>query len=66
MEEINSIQLNYPDYKVDWKLVENSINRKTKMIIINTPQNPCGTIFSKEDMLAIRAYNKKHQYYCFE
>lgn len=48
-----SIQLNYPSYKVNWKLVENSINSKTKMIIINSPQNPCGTIFSKEDMLEL-------------
>ena len=53
-----AIQLNYPDYKVDWKLVENSINAKTKMIIINTPQNPCGTIFSKEDMLALERITK--------
>lgn len=44
------IQLHYPDYKVDWEQVKNAINSKTKMIIVNTPQNPCGTIFSKEDM----------------
>ena len=48
-----AIQLNYPNYKVDWELVESSINSKTKMIIINTPQNPCGTIFSKDDMLEL-------------
>ena len=44
------MQLNYPDYKVDWKAVENAISNKTKMIVINTPQNPSGTIFSKKDM----------------
>ena len=53
-----AIQLNYPNYKVDWKLVENSITSKTKMIIINTPQNPCGTIFSKEDMLELERITK--------
>lgn len=47
------IQLTYPDYKVDWNLVESKINSKTKMIIINTPQNPSGSIFSKEDMLTL-------------
>ncbi|WP_347174904.1 methionine aminotransferase [Polaribacter uvawellassae] len=45
-----SLQLKYPDYKVDWNEVKNAISNKTKMIIINTPQNPCGTVFSKEDM----------------
>ena len=53
-----AIQLNYPDYKVDWKFVESKINNKTKMIIINTPQNPCGTIFSKDDMLELERITK--------
>jgi methionine aminotransferase len=44
------MQLNYPDYKVDWSKVRNVISNKTKMIVINTPQNPSGTVFSKEDM----------------
>jgi methionine aminotransferase len=34
------------------------INNKTKMIIINTPQNPCGTFFSKEDMLQLERITK--------
>jgi len=53
-----AIQLKYPAYKVDWKLVESKINHNTKMIIINTPQNPCGTIFSKEDMLELERITK--------
>ena len=44
------IQLKHPNYQVNWKEVEEKINSKTKMIVINTPQNPCGTVFSKEDM----------------
>lgn len=52
------IQLNYPDYKVNWALVESKITSRTKMIIINTPQNPCGTIFSKEDMLELERITK--------
>lgn len=45
------IQLQHPDYRVNWKEVEEKITSKTKMIVINSPQNPCGTIFSEEDML---------------
>lgn len=48
--KIVPIQLKYPEYKVDWNQVKDAISEKTKMIIINTPQNPCGTVFSKEDM----------------
>src|SRR5690606_31202077 len=39
-----SVQLKAPDYKVDWNEVKQKINPNTKMVIINTPQNPSGTL----------------------
>ncbi|WP_396597823.1 methionine aminotransferase [Dokdonia sp. R86516] len=47
------IQLKAPDYKVNWKAVEDAITSKTKMLFINTPHNPTGTILHKEDMLEL-------------
>jgi methionine aminotransferase len=47
------IQLQHPNYKVDWEEVRSKVNSKTRMIVVNTPQNPCGTIFTKEDMLEL-------------
>lgn len=47
------IQLKAPEYKVDWKTVEQAITPKTKMLFINTPHNPTGTILDKEDMLEL-------------
>ena len=44
------IQLKGEDYKVDWDEVEAAITSKTRMIIINTPHNPTGTILSETDM----------------
>lgn len=44
------LQLSTPDYRVDWNLFRALISPKTKMVIINTPHNPSGAIFSKEDM----------------
>jgi methionine aminotransferase len=49
-----SVQLEAPQYKVDWTEVANKINSRTKMVIINTPQNPSGTIFSEEDMFKLQ------------
>ena len=49
-----AVQLQAPDYKVDWNAVKSLINSNTKMVIINTPQNPSGTIFSKDDMLQLQ------------
>ncbi|MFL1894529.1 methionine aminotransferase [Aquimarina sp. 2-A2] len=47
------IQLSYPNYTIDWKMVANSVTPKTRMIIINTPHNPSGTVWSPEDMVQL-------------
>ncbi|MFD2563829.1 methionine aminotransferase [Aquimarina rubra] len=52
------IQLSAPSFTVDWKEVANKITSKTKMMIINTPHNPTGTVLSKNDMLQLEALLK--------
>lgn len=47
------IQLKGKKYKVDWEEVEEKINSRTRMVIINTPHNPTGTVLSREDMLRL-------------
>ena len=49
-----SIQLSAPDYKVDWDEVASKISSNTKMILINSPHNPSGTVWSKEDMIQLQ------------
>lgn len=44
------IQLKAPNYAVDWKAVEKAITSHTKMLIINTPHNPTGTVLTASDM----------------
>lgn len=44
------VSLKAPNYTIDWEEVKKMINRRTKMIIINTPHNPTGTIMSSRDM----------------
>ncbi|WP_345005857.1 methionine aminotransferase [Snuella lapsa] len=53
-----SVTLDGPDYQVNWNTVKEAINDHTKMIIINTPQNPIGTIFSEKDLLQLQALTK--------
>ncbi|WP_299674683.1 methionine aminotransferase [uncultured Dokdonia sp.] len=48
------IQLKAPDYKVDWNVVQQAITSATKMLIINTPHNPTGTVLTKADMIALQ------------
>lgn len=47
------VQLKAPEFRIDWKKVKQLITDKTKMIIINSPHNPSGTIWSNEDMIAL-------------
>ncbi|MBT6746334.1 MAG: methionine aminotransferase [Flavobacteriales bacterium] len=47
------IQLTAPNFIIDWEQVQKIITRKTRMIIINTPHNPSGTILTTQDMLSL-------------
>ncbi|WP_335956811.1 methionine aminotransferase [Acinetobacter bereziniae] len=45
------IPLNAPEFSVDWDQVKYAITDKTRMVIVNTPHNPTGAIWSKQDWL---------------
>jgi len=47
------VQMHAPNYSINWDQVKKLITQRTKMIIINTPHNPTGTILKEEDMLAL-------------
>jgi methionine aminotransferase len=44
------ITLHYPHFEIDWDLVKSKITDNTKLIIINTPHNPTGSVFRKNDL----------------
>ena len=48
------ISLQYPDYKINWDVVKENISAATRMIIINSPNNPTGKILDSTDMLRLQ------------
>jgi methionine aminotransferase len=52
------IALKGPDFTIDWSIVRKAMTYKTRMILINTPHNPAGTIFSKKDFLELERMTK--------
>lgn len=52
------IRLRSPDYKIDWVEVRRTVNDRTRMIIFNTPHNPTGSIWSREDIEELRDITK--------
>ncbi|RWU10486.1 methionine aminotransferase [Pedobacter chitinilyticus] len=50
---VKPFELQAPDYKIDWEMVKKLFSANTKMIIINTPHNPTGSILRKQDIEAL-------------
>ncbi len=43
-------EMQFPEYRIDWDQIRKLINIRTRMIIINSPHNPSGSILSSEDL----------------
>ena len=50
---VKPFELHAPDYAIDWEMVKMLFSVNTKMIIINNPHNPTGSILSKKDIDAL-------------
>jgi len=57
------IQLKAPDYAINWHDVNQAITHKTKAIIINTPHNPTGTIYTQSDIDSLSNIINDHDLY---
>ena len=49
-----AIPLKEKTFSIDWALVRNAVNHKTKAILINSPHNPTGAILQPSDIDALR------------
>ena len=47
--KVVAYQLTYPDYQIDWEAFAKRLTDRTRLIILNTPHNPTGTIWQKKD-----------------
>jgi aspartate aminotransferase/aminotransferase len=50
----------YPDFKLHVDKVQAAITDKTKMIIVNSPANPTGAVYSAEELKSLAAVADKH------
>jgi methionine aminotransferase len=42
--------LRYPDYRIDWGEVRRKVSSKTRAIVINSPHNPTGMVWTSSDV----------------
>jgi len=52
------IQMEPPDYRIDWGKVKDAITPKTRLLVLNSPHNPTGTVLKKEDIHALKTLVK--------
>ena len=47
------VPLRLPDFAVDWQRVGDAVTPRTRLIMVNSPHNPSGAVFSAEDLEAL-------------
>ena len=54
------INLEYPDFSINWDTVRAKLTRRTRMIVINTPHNPSGSVLMEHDLKELESIALKH------
>lgn len=49
------IPLSFPGYSINWEAVRAAVNERTRMIVLNSPHNPTGSVLSVKDIRALQS-----------
>jgi methionine aminotransferase len=49
------VSLSFPAYRVDWEALRARLTDRTRLIILNTPHNPTGTVLDAADTAELKA-----------
>ncbi len=53
------VELEYPNWEIPWEALEKAYSSKTKLVMINTPHNPTGKVWSKDEMSKMAGWIKE-------
>lgn len=57
------VQLTFPSYSVDWQAVRAAVTPRTRALILNTPHNPTGAVWSATDLVELEQLVSEHGIY---
>lgn len=57
------IPMAYPDFRIDWQQVRDTVNARTRLIILNTPHNPSGVCLKEADFAQLREIMRERDIY---
>jgi len=43
------VPLALPEFRIDWQRLEDALNERTRLVIVNTPHNPSGALLGRDD-----------------
>ncbi len=49
------VPLTFPGYGMDWERVRGAVSPRTRLLILNSPHNPTGSVLAADDLAALRA-----------
>jgi len=52
------VPLTFPGYRIDWPAVRRAITPRTRLVIVNTPNNPGTSVLSAEDLVRLEAVTR--------
>lgn len=44
-----------PEFRIDYQRLEDALNERTRIVVINTPHNPSGTLLTRDDLAQLAA-----------
>lgn len=59
------VPLQPPDWVFDIARLEAVVTPKTKAILVNTPANPSGKVFTQEELIQLAAFAERHRLFVF-
>ncbi len=59
------VRLDAPDWKVDADRLEAAVTARTKAIVVNTPANPSGKVFTASELKLLADFAKEHDLFVF-
>lgn len=57
------IPLTFPGYRIDMQKLSDAVSPRTRLIILNSPNNPSGSVISGDDVKMLRDIIRNHEIY---
>jgi methionine aminotransferase len=54
------LSLSYPEFRIDWDRVRSMVSDRTRLIMINSPHNPTGSVLGEGDMTVLKRLMDDH------